>query len=140
LQNPLATASPAVDSALSQRNQDVARRSKINPEKHANGHRSEPTARGLSSGALSESKPAGGAVKSRAKKAASKKKTTPESTPVTPAGVAPAGTYEPTDEEIRIRAYFIAERRLQLSLQGDSDHDWLEAKRQLVEEASRAAS
>ena len=42
---------------------------------------------------------------------------------------------EPTDEEIRIRAYFLAERRLQLSLPGDSAHDWIEARRQLIEEA-----
>jgi len=48
--------------------------------------------------------------------------------------------YEPTDEEIAVRAYFIAERRLQLALEGDSDQDWLEAKRQLVEEAKRSSS
>jgi hypothetical protein len=42
---------------------------------------------------------------------------------------------EPTDEEIRIRAYFIAERRHKLSLPGDSNHDWIEARRQLIEEA-----
>jgi hypothetical protein len=48
-------------------------------------------------------------------------------------------TYEPTDEEIRIRAYFISERRKQLSLAGDSDNDWLEARRQLVEETNRSA-
>jgi hypothetical protein len=44
---------------------------------------------------------------------------------------------EPTDDEIRIRAYFLAERRHQLSLPGDSAHDWIEARRQLIEEASR---
>jgi hypothetical protein len=44
---------------------------------------------------------------------------------------------EPTDDEIRIRAYFLAERRHQLSLPGDSAHDWVEARRQLIEEASR---
>jgi hypothetical protein len=41
---------------------------------------------------------------------------------------------EPTDEEIRIRAYFIAERRHRLELTGDADTDWLEAKRQLLSE------
>lgn len=41
---------------------------------------------------------------------------------------------EPTDEEIRIRAYFIAERRHRLELIGDADTDWLEAKRQLLSE------
>jgi len=48
--------------------------------------------------------------------------------------------HEPTDEEIAVRAYFIAERRLQLALEGDSDQDWLEAKRQLVEEDKRSSS
>ena len=43
---------------------------------------------------------------------------------------------QPTDEEIRIRAYFIAERRHRLALPGDADSDWLEAKRQLVSEAT----
>ncbi len=43
---------------------------------------------------------------------------------------------EPTDEEIRLRAYFLAERRQKLSLPGDSAHDWIEARRQLIEEAS----
>ena len=44
---------------------------------------------------------------------------------------------EPTDDEVRIRAYFLAERRHQLSLPGDSAHDWIEARRQLIEEAGR---
>jgi hypothetical protein len=45
-----------------------------------------------------------------------------------------AGAIEPTDEEIRIRAYFIAERRHRLELVGDADTDWLEARRQLLSE------
>jgi hypothetical protein len=44
---------------------------------------------------------------------------------------------EPTEEQIRLRAYFIAERRHKLSLPGDSNHDWIEARRQLIEEAKR---
>jgi hypothetical protein len=36
-----------------------------------------------------------------------------------------------------MRAYFIAERRMQLSLPGDSAHDWIEARRQLIEESSQ---
>lgn len=63
-----------------------------------------------------------------AKPAASKKASTP------------ASIRPPSDEEIRIRAYFIAERRTQLSLEGDSAHDWIEARRQLVEEASHTVS
>lgn len=46
---------------------------------------------------------------------------------------------EPTDDEIRLRAYFLAERRHRLSLPGDSNHDWIEARRQLIEEASQGA-
>jgi hypothetical protein len=40
----------------------------------------------------------------------------------------------PLDEEIRLRAYFISERRRRFALPGDADSDWLEAKRQLVSE------
>jgi len=47
---------------------------------------------------------------------------------------APAKTAGPSDEEIRIRAYFISERRRRLALPGDASCDWLEAKRQLVSE------
>jgi hypothetical protein len=39
-----------------------------------------------------------------------------------------------TDEEIKLRAYFISERRHRLGLLGDSNSDWLEAKRQLLSE------
>lgn len=45
-----------------------------------------------------------------------------------------AAASEPTDEEVRIRAYFIAERRHRLELAGDADTDWLEARRQLLSE------
>ena len=41
----------------------------------------------------------------------------------------------PTDEQIRLRAYFIAEQRAQKSIKGDHNSDWLEAKRQLFDEA-----
>ena len=40
----------------------------------------------------------------------------------------------PSDAEIRMRAYFISERRHRLGLPGDSNSDWLEAKRQLLSE------
>jgi len=40
----------------------------------------------------------------------------------------------PSDEEIRIRAYFISERRRRFALPGDADSDWLEAGRQLLSE------
>ena len=41
---------------------------------------------------------------------------------------------DPTDDEIRIRAYFISERRRRFDLPGDASSDWLEAKRQLLSE------
>jgi hypothetical protein len=44
-----------------------------------------------------------------------------------------------SDDEIRLRAYFIAERRMREGLPGDSGHDWLEARRQLVAEAEGRA-
>jgi len=42
-----------------------------------------------------------------------------------------------SDEEIRLRAYFISERRRRFALPGDADSDWLEAKRQLFSESGR---
>jgi hypothetical protein len=45
---------------------------------------------------------------------------------------------QPTDEEISIRAYFISERRHRLALPGDASSDWIEARRQLLSEASPA--
>jgi len=50
-----------------------------------------------------------------------------------PAGA--GGAAEPSDEEIRMRAYFISERRRRFALPGDTDSDWLEAKRQLLSES-----
>ena len=43
-------------------------------------------------------------------------------------------TAEPSDEEVRLRAYFISERRREFGLPGDASSDWLEAKRQLFSE------
>ena len=38
-----------------------------------------------------------------------------------------------TSEDIALRAYFIAEKRLQLGIYGSPESDWLEAERQLRE-------
>jgi hypothetical protein len=48
-----------------------------------------------------------------------------------------AGSPDPTDDAVRLRAYFISERRRRFALPGDAESDWLEAKRQLLSEASR---
>jgi hypothetical protein len=39
-----------------------------------------------------------------------------------------------SDEAIRVRAYLIAEERVRRGLPGDENSDWLEARRQLIEE------
>jgi hypothetical protein len=44
------------------------------------------------------------------------------------------GSVEPSDEQIRLRAYFISERRRRFALPGDAESDWLEARRQLLSE------
>jgi hypothetical protein len=119
----------------------VARKPKIETEKQADGKESEPTARGADGRAGAEPKAIDAPPQPKQKKAAPKKKTVRAIKPVAPKKASSsASIHEPSDEEIRIRAYFIAERRIQLSLQGDSAHDWIEARRQLVEEANRTAS
>ena len=80
------------------------------------------------------------AAKPKTKKPAAKKAPAGASRGPSKQESSPASLREPTDEEIRIRAYFLAERRLQLSLPGDSAHDWIEARRQLIEEAGPASS
>jgi hypothetical protein len=42
-----------------------------------------------------------------------------------------------SEETVRLRAYFISERRRRFALPGDAESDWLEAKRQLVAETRR---
>jgi hypothetical protein len=42
---------------------------------------------------------------------------------------------EPSDEEIRLRAYFISKHRRRFVLPGDADSDWREAKQQLLSES-----
>jgi hypothetical protein len=91
----------------------------------ANGKMSAPEPKKRAATTGKKKKPAA------VKKASTKKPATPATKPTASRPV------EPTDDEIRIRAYFLAERRHQLALPGDSAHDWIEARRQLIEEASR---
>jgi hypothetical protein len=44
---------------------------------------------------------------------------------------------EPSDEEIRLRAYFISEHRRRFALPGDPDSDWREAKQQLLSKSGK---
>ena len=39
-----------------------------------------------------------------------------------------------SEDTIRLRAYYISERRRRFALPGDAESDWLEAKRQLLAE------
>jgi len=71
---------------------------------------------------------------SRARGATSSRK--PRETGVRKSATA-AGIPDPSDEAVRLRAYFISERRRRFALPGDAESDWLEAKRQLLSEASR---
>jgi hypothetical protein len=46
---------------------------------------------------------------------------------------AAAGTMtEPSDDAVRLRAYFISERRRRFALPGNAESDWVEARRQLL--------
>jgi hypothetical protein len=115
----------------------VAKKSKIELEKQADTPAPSVAGNGLKPAPPPPKKPRATA-KPKAKKTAAKQKT-PKATASRPAekpspASAPA---EPSDEAIRLRAYFLAERRAKLSLPGDSAHDWIEARRQLIEEAGR---
>jgi hypothetical protein len=69
----------------------------------------------------------------KGKKSAARKKNDIQKTK--PVSSAPVG-FDPTDEQIQTRAYFISERRRRFDLPGDANSDWLEAKRQLLSETS----
>jgi len=47
----------------------------------------------------------------------------------------PSKPGELSEDVIRLRAYFISERRRRFALPGDAESDWLEAIRQLLSEA-----
>jgi DUF2934 family protein len=61
--------------------------------------------------------------------------TAPKAKVSTPPEAGPGA--ELPDETIRLRAYFISERRRRFGLPGDAESDWLEAKRQLLSETGR---
>lgn len=83
-----------------------------------------------------EKSAAPGAKPKRAK-SKSRKSGAPKTKRTAPKKIAgPRNTIEPSDDDIRLRAYFIAERRINLSLPGDSAQDWIEALRQLREAGS----
>lgn len=64
------------------------------------------------------------------------KKTAPAATVKKPAAKKPAAPKKKaaayTQDDVALRAYFIAEKRQRLGLHGDSHSDWIEAERQLA--------
>jgi Protein of unknown function (DUF2934) len=70
----------------------------------------------------------------RRPRSTSAKKAKPVAKTSAPATGTKSVTPLPTEEEVRLRAYFIAERRNRLALPGDASSDWLEARRQLFSE------
>ena len=74
--------------------------------------------------------------KSAAKKSSAKKSARKSASRKSAAGKHGA---EPSDEDIRIRAYFIAERRMQLSLDGDPANDWIQARQELIAEGGESS-
>ena len=89
-------------------------------------------ARGKKATAAKRTGAKAGAKKTAAKKS-SRRSATAKSAPGT-------GAVEPTDDEIRIRAYFIAERRMQLSLDGDPANDWIQARQELIAEQGNGSA
>jgi hypothetical protein len=85
----------------------------------------------VASGKVSKARANGRSTK--AKKASSLKKAAVEKIETKAAPKGPVA-FDPSDEQIQMRAYFISERRRRFALSGDANSDWLEAKRQLLAE------
>lgn len=87
------------------------------------------------------------AAKKSAKKVASSKsagKKTAETSPAKKAATKTASPAKaiihPSDEQISIRAYFIAERRAKMSLHGDPNNDWIQAREELIAELNESGA
>jgi hypothetical protein len=113
----------------------VARKPKTPVENKPADNAAAPSANGKMSAPEPKKKSRASAAPGKKKKPAAAKKTSTRKPVTSATKIAASRPVEPTDDEIRIRAYFLAERRQQLSLPGDSAHDWIEARRQLIEEA-----
>jgi hypothetical protein len=112
----------------------VARKSKNEADKQADVPAANPAEDSVKTTTRPAKKPRVAGAKPKKKKVAPKDKRLKSVAPrQTEERLSPAA--EPSDDAIRLRAYFLAERRAKLSLPGDSAHDWIEARRQLLEEA-----
>jgi hypothetical protein len=83
------------------------------------------------SGKVEKTKSAVRSTSAKAKKSTARKKNLVQA--AKEAELAPV-VFDPTEEQIQTRAYFISERRRRFDLPGDAHSDWLEAKRQLLSE------
>ena len=93
--------------------------------------KSKPDAAG--SDKIRKAKATGKPAAARPKRTAAPKKrdvVRPETEPTSASEIA----FDPTNDQISMRAYFISERRRRFDLPGDANSDWLEAKRQLLAE------
>jgi hypothetical protein len=115
----------------------VARKPKTPVENNPADNAVAPIANGKMSAPEPKKRARASASPGKKKKPAAAKKPSTKQPPASSAKPAASQPIEPTDDEIRLRAYFLAEHRLKLSLPGDSAHDWIEARRQLIEEASQ---
>jgi hypothetical protein len=77
-----------------------------------------------------KTKAAARSTSAKEKKSGARKKNDIQKTEPRPAPI----VFDPTEEQIQTRAYFISERRRRFALPGDANSDWLEAKRQLLSE------
>ena len=115
--------------------QTVPRKPKATVENKPADDAAASSANGKGGAAEPKKKSRAAAASTKEKKPAAVKKSAAKS-PASKTASKPV--VEPTDDEIRLRAYFLAERRHRLSLPGDSNHDWIEARRQLIEESQRS--
>ncbi len=86
-------------------------------------------------------------VKSKTKAAAEKVETIAAQTlspkaPAKPKTARPKKTagFQPSNEQVALRAYYVSEKRQREGLPGNTDSDWIEAERQLKLEASAPAA
>jgi hypothetical protein len=136
LQNPLATHSRSVFGlANNQENKNVARKSKNEAGKQIDVPAPNPAAESAKTASRPVKKTRATAPKLKVRKTTAKEKTPKPADQSQSDKPATAPAVEPSDDAIRMRAYFLAERRARLSLPGDSAHDWIEARRQLLDEA-----
>lgn len=69
-----------------------------------------------------------------AKKSAGKKSSSGSAADALKSEASKEAGARPTAEQVALRAYFLAERRRTLGMQGDETSDWIAAERELIKE------